>query len=132
MLNTKCIFKAKRKNVECGVSTDNYYGFCSKHDKTVQAITKTDKEKDKIEHGKKENIIRNVFGRFEHEESHIIFDMSTQKAYGYQLENGEVCELGEEEIKFCRTKGWSYQIKKPSVDNETNIIFDDFKSNQIF
>ena len=119
-----CSFKATKTNVNCILPVDNYYGFCTKHSKTLQAQQKMIEHDNKIVHGRKENIVRNQFNRFEHQESHIVFDMASQKAYGVQLDNGEVCELGDEEINLCRANGWSYQVKKPPIEMIINDNFD--------
>ena len=119
-----CNFKAKRDGNKCEEYVDTYYGYCSKHSRSVQAQKKMNDDEN-ISNGRKENIVRNEFGRFEHKDSHIIFDMATQKAYGHQLENGEVCELDDDDIKLCKLNKWNYQIKKTIPNLETNIVFDD-------
>lgn len=123
-MESKCQFLASKIDSEiCGNPVDTYHGFCKKHEYTVQARKKMKEQNDKITNGRKIQIMRNEYGRFEHKDSHIIFDMATQKAYGVQGDGGEVFELGEEEIKYCKLNGFGYQIKRKNIEEE--IIFDD-------
>ena len=115
-----CNFKAKKLNIRCTAPATNVgesTRFCKRHSTTVQA-----KQTKPIE---VVNILgvtikRNKHGNFAHTTNNIVFDMKTRKAYGHQLENGEVCELSDEEMALCRDKGWSYQVKKKI---ESNLIF---------
>lgn len=125
-----CEFTSIKDKTKCNFPVDTYFGFCKKHQNTYQAKNRLIEQNEKIAHGRSENIYRNDYGRFEHKETRIIFDMATQKAYGVQLTNGEVIELSQKDIDICKEKGWSYQIKKTrkmSFDDTemATLVYDD-------
>ena len=120
-----CEFTSVKGKTKCNFPVDTYFGFCKKHQNTYQAKTRLVDQNEKITHGRSEQIIRNEYGRFEHQETHLIFDMSTQKAYGIQLPNGEVIELSDKDIEICKERGWSYQIKKKIIEEKPQFSFDD-------
>lgn len=133
----KCLFKPLRANQKaCSLDATTEWGFCSKHVRTVQAkaakdhyteeqnkkfeedMKAFDEEIDKInlseseDSGDEQNtrviIKTNKWGKFEDEDTGIVFNPDTKAAYGVQAENGEVYELDEEAIQTCIENGWAY------------------------
>ena len=131
---TKCIHpiaKGDKKGQPCGVSVSDESksgNYCKKH------LTQEGKEEKKVEKkpapvkAKKEEVIlskqelkeqiekrtqevevrRNKFGNWEHYGSGIVLDKQTRKAYGRQLDDGNVAPLSEEDIEICKCVGFKY------------------------
>jgi len=56
-------------------------------------------------------IIRpNVWGRYEDEDTGIVFNRETKVAYGVQKKNGVVKRLQKEDIERCIANGWDYSL----------------------
>jgi len=132
---SKCIHpiaKGDKKGQPCGVSVSEESksgNYCKKH------LTQEGKEEKKVEtkkaapvKGKKEEVIlskqelkeqiekrtqevevrRNKYGNWEHYGSGIVLDKQTRKAYGRQLDDGNVAPLNEEDIEVCKCVGFKY------------------------
>jgi len=132
---TKCVHpiaKGDKKGQPCGVSVSEESksgNYCKKH------LTQEGKEEKKVEtkktapvKGKKEEVIlskqelkeqiekrtqevevrRNKHGNWEHYGSGIVLDKQTRKAYGRQLDDGNVSPLSEEDIEVCKCVGFKY------------------------
>jgi hypothetical protein len=56
-------------------------------------------------------IHKNQWGRFEHSETHIVFDPIERAAYGVQDHNtGKILPLTKSYIDICKNKKWKYQV----------------------
>lgn len=64
---------------------------------------------------KKEFVRKNKWGNYEHEASHIVFDVKTKSAYGYQYPNGDVYSLGPEQVEYCIKNGWNYILPEAKL-----------------
>jgi len=74
----------------------------------------------KIDEKKKIMVLNeNQWNNHEHAESGIVFKQfdKVSKAYGKQLKDGTVAELSKEDIDYCKSMAWDYQL--PSTIIET-------------
>jgi len=55
-------------------------------------------------------INRNKFGNFEHVETSFVFNNTTQKVYGKQLQDGSIGQLTEEDINICHKYKFTYEL----------------------
>lgn len=72
---------------------------------------------------KKRVIKPNKWHRYEDEETHIVFDPSSRRAYGVQdHKTGRVKALTEKYVNMCRVRGWKYQRKLLEIDPYDKIL----------
>ena len=69
---------------------------------------------------RKKILRRNLWGRFEDNETHILFDPKTRCAYGVQDPTGAVHSLSGYHISVCKKNGWNYTVCEESSSEESS------------
>ena len=75
-------------------------------------------------------IRRNNFGNFEHDETRLLFNNNTKRAYGKQNDDGSVSELTPDDIDLCHKYKFAYDVpenldKKDDEDDEDEELDDE-------
>lgn len=74
-------------------------------------------------------IRRNNFGNFEHDETRLLFNNNTKRAYGKQNDDGSVSELTPYDIDLCHKYKFAYDVPenldKKDDDDEDDEELDD-------
>lgn len=131
-----CRFVLKKTQEPCSNKEILPFGFCKKHSNTLQGkqakeewLNQQEKEKqqENVKQKKGNNdesrkiiIRKNSYGRFEEPKSHIVFDPTSQKAYGVQGKGGELLPLTEKHIKICERYGWKVLTADPYLSEESD------------
>jgi len=63
-----------------------------------------------LKNQKQLDLRRNIHGRYEHIETQFVFDETTEKVIGKQLEDGTVAPLKVEDIDICKQYHFSYEV----------------------
>jgi hypothetical protein len=64
------------------------------------------------------SVVKNLFGNYEHPETHFVINITDKIFYGKQLDDGRVIDLNAEDISICKLYNMKYLIP-------TNIISTD-------
>jgi hypothetical protein len=66
------------------------------------------------------SISRNQFDNYEHPESHLLFNQSTQLVIGKQNDNGNIDTLTDEDINTCKKYKFKY-VTPENLDSKCNL-----------
>ena len=66
-------------------------------------------------------IKRNKWNNYEHEETKLVFDRESKKAYATQQDDGNLCDLTQEDIENCKKYKFEYVLPENLNKNSKNL-----------
>ena len=69
-------------------------------------------------------VVKNRYGRYEHLETKLLFNKSTNSVYGVQLSNGNIGPLSSKEKRICNDNGWTITESIYESPSDADVLSD--------